>query len=599
MLLLPNINIQTGETEITNVIFTNRNGNTCCGHTVSLQDPFTLDDHLIKNIFVVDKRSHTLLSSTLEHNLWRAVRSRVYKNPVQWNPNYKISASITLNDIAIIIKSSTIELFVDFFMLDLIFRKRLKEFFEQVEIERSTHDGVIITSGNEINGVKVGECGRESVVTHDYNIADFYFDIKYQCNMLRMNLNYSTNLLHRLYKQGRYYTDLARMTSSVWSNRNYEPVQRFAEPYQNYEREFYPVSPVNLNTTEDFLSINLLESLTQPDANSVLSVEEFSSTRPCVKEKYKQYIHSQLYKPVFKKYFKENENPNTTLLLGAEIEVDCGGETELHARECLKIICGESDNIPLETKMYCSHDESLKAGIEFTTMPCSLQYHKEEMQYEKMFKYLDRNGYKAHDTDTCGLHIHANRTYLGNTNLQQQLVIIKIIYILEKFNEEVCVIARKNDTYSKFSGTNDIDSIYELYGCYNGQKYVALNLKHEDTIEFRCFKGTLKYKTFILTLEFVSKIIDFSKSINIEELESITWSDLFSTFSNELKDYYNNRKQYLTTKEKKYQRKIKKHELQKQITHLQKLLRRSKNYMEQKRLQQKIEQLNKKIKEVE
>ena len=52
------------------------------------------------------------------------------------------------------------------------------------------------------------------------------------------------------------------------------------------------------------------------------------------------------------------------------------------------------------------------------------------------------------------------------------------------------------------------------------------------------FKSTLKYETFLLTLEFVKDIIDFAKSINIEEIEKMTWNDLMKTFSKDLQQYY-------------------------------------------------------------
>ena len=43
-------------------------------------------------------------------------------------------------------------------------------------------------------------------------------------------------------------------------------------------------------------------------------------------------------------------------------------------------------------------------------------------------------------------------------------------------------------------------------GC-NG-RYVAVNLNNYHTIEFRLFRGTLKYNTFIATLQMVNHICD-------------------------------------------------------------------------------------------
>jgi hypothetical protein len=125
----------------------------------------------------------------------------------------------------------------------------------------------------------------------------------------------------------------------------------------------------------------------------------------------------------------------------------------------------------------------------------------------------------------------------------QQLTISKILYIIEKFNDEICVIARRNNEYSKFVGKDEVnESLDVLYNKYkNTGKKVALNLQHTDTIEFRMFKSTLKYETFILTLEFVKNLVDYAKKINVEEIELIKWDDLMDTFSDELKEYYHER----------------------------------------------------------
>lgn len=256
----------------------------------------------------------------------------------------------------------------------------------------------------------------------------------------------------------------------------------------------------------------------------------------------KHYIHEYNYTPEYIKHFMDHENKRTTLLLGAEIEVG-GNKPEVDSnnkqsvvKRCIQIMNGsESDK---EDLIYSTHDGTVQ--IELDTMPCSLEYHKNKMNYKEMFKYLDEQGYKGHDCSTAGLHIHANRDYLGKTKTQQDLVISKILYIIEKFNDNICVIGRKNTNYSQFVGDRcKKDTVLNLFVKYNDTgKNAALNLQHKDTIEFRMFKSTLKYETFLLTLEFVKDIIDFAKSINIEEIEMITWNDLMKTFSKELQQYY-------------------------------------------------------------
>lgn len=314
--------------------------------------------------------------------------------------------------------------------------------------------------------------------------------------------------------------------------------------------------------------------------------------------KTKTYIHQFNYIPKYIKHFMPGESEDTTLLLGAEIEV--GGNNNISSdndknstvKKCIQIMNGsDSDE---ENLIYSTHDSTVQ--IEFDTMPCSLEFHKNKMNYRKMFEYLDKEGYKGHDCKTAGLHIHANRSYLGKSRISQELVISKILYILEKFNDEICVIARRDNDYSEFAGEKqNEDSIVELYGKYKDKgKRAALNLQHKDTIEFRMFKSTLKYETFILTLEFVKDIIDYAKSVDIEEIELAKWSDLMNCFSSELRKYY----------EFRYQKKVKDingstvKQIRKRISKLKSELKNSKNFFEKNKLQQEYCYLKKEYKEL-
>lgn len=314
--------------------------------------------------------------------------------------------------------------------------------------------------------------------------------------------------------------------------------------------------------------------------------------------KTKTYIHQFNYIPKYIKHFMPGESEDTTLLLGAEIEV--GGNNNISSdndknstvKKCIQIMNGsDSDE---ENLIYSTHDSTVQ--IEFDTMPCSLEFHKNKMNYREMFEYLDKEGYKGHDCETAGLHIHANRNYLGKSRISQELVISKILYILEKFNDEICVIARRDNDYSEFAGEKqNEDSIVELYGKYKDKgKRAALNLQHKDTIEFRMFKSTLKYETFILTLEFVKDIIDYAKSVDIEEIELAKWSDLMNCFSSELRKYY----------EFRYQKKVKDingstvKQIRKRISKLKSELKNSKNFFEKNKLQQEYCYLKKEYKEL-
>lgn len=346
------------------------------------------------------------------------------------------------------------------------------------------------------------------------------------------------------------------------------------------------------STFEEELNINNFNRLIDNVRASSNSCEfERGYFRSFVSSRSKTYIHQFNYVPKYIKHFMPGESEDTTLLLGAEIEV--GGNNNIYSdndknstvKKCIQIMNGsDSDE---ENLIYSTHDSTVQ--IEFDTMPCSLEFHKNKMNYREMFEYLDKEGYKGHDCKTAGLHIHANRNYLGKSRISQELVISKILYILEKFNDEICVIARRDNEYSKFVGSKkEENSLVELYGKYKDHgKRAALNLQHKDTIEFRMFRSTLKYETFILTLEFVKDIIDFAKSASIEEIELIKWADLMKLFSPALRNYYTERYN------KQYKKTMNEDEtlLKRQISNIKKAILNCKNYMMKTKLQQEYDEL--------
>lgn len=396
---------------------------------------------------------------------------------------------------------------------------------------------------------------------------DFYIDdIKDQCNSFARD-----RFIYRLRRQHRddRYRAEEILSTDIYSANN--------------------VSPISTNqgtVNPDIFRAYMVNDRHLHDATYAISFGDEPA-------KTKKYIHSYNYKPEYIKHYMPEEN-EATLLLGAEIEV--AGNTnepnrESTVKKCIQIINGSEDD--KEDLIYSTSDSTVQ--IELDTMPCTLEFHKNNMNYKELFKYLDEIGYKGHDCENAGLHIHADRSYLGNSELKQQLVITKILYILEKFNNEICVIARRDHEYSKFVGDkNNEKSVVELYNKYkNTGKRVALNLQHENTIEFRCFKSTLKYETFLLTLEFVKDIIDYAKSINIEEIELIQWDDLMNTFSKELKDYYNKRL------EKEKDKNLTVDIIKKQIASLNKQINNCVNYLESTRLRKELNNKERKLKELE
>ena len=243
-----------------------------------------------------------------------------------------------------------------------------------------------------------------------------------------------------------------------------------------------------------------------------------------------------------------------------------------------------------EKFIYSTHDSSVQ--IELDTMPCSLRYHKEKMNYKELFKYLDEIGYKGHDCKSAGLHVHVNRDYLGETKFQQELVISKILYLMEKFNKEICVIARRSTYYSDFPGDKEnVETLFSNFDKYLDKgKNAALNLQHPNTIEFRMFKSTLNYDSFINVLDFVVCLVDYARVTSIEDIEFTKWEDLMKLFPNNLNKYYTYRFEYENDIDVK--------KIKKRIQTLKHDIKYCKSSLQRKQLENDLNKYQKKLKDV-
>ena len=131
-----------------------------------------------------------------------------------------------------------------------------------------------------------------------------------------------------------------------------------------------------------------------------------------------------------------------------ELEIDEGGKNSDNADTLLGIGNRIAEHI------YIKSDGSLSDGMEIVTHPMALKYHKDKMPWAEIMRSAIHMDYRSHKTSTCGLHIHVNRTAFGATREAQDECVSRVLYFVEHHWLELL----------KFS-----------------------------TIEFRMFRGTLKY----------------------------------------------------------------------------------------------------------
>lgn len=216
------------------------------------------------------------------------------------------------------------------------------------------------------------------------------------------------------------------------------------------------------------------------------------------------------------------------LYMGVELEVDKGDG-------CDSIIPSIVEN----EMLYCKRDGSLgDRGVEIVSHPATLDYHMSTMDWGRVAQICVENGYKSHDTNTCGIHVHVNRSFFSGGAIEQDLNIAKVILIIGRFWDKYVIpfTRRKTENLEQWAAKDDLDvkcedTPFEVSSKLNRVKsrgrYRAINLQNEDTIEFRIFRGTLKMNSFYAILQFVEVLCRFAKTVGLNQIDTLEWADIF------------------------------------------------------------------------
>ena len=229
---------------------------------------------------------------------------------------------------------------------------------------------------------------------------------------------------------------------------------------------------------------------------------------------------------------------------GIELEIDCGGKDDDNAHVLKEIANSHGEHI------YVKADGSLDEGLELVTHPMSLEYHK-TFCWDNIMQKAISLGYRSHQTSTCGLHVHVNRDCFGEEREEQDVVISRILFFVETHWAELLKFSRRSEYsinrwaarygYEK-TGKEILDKAKK--GCQG--RYAAVNLCNYSTIEFRLFRGTLKYNTLIAALELVNTICDLAISLTDEGIANMSWSEFVGTLTEpELIQYLKERRLYI------------------------------------------------------
>jgi hypothetical protein len=294
----------------------------------------------------------------------------------------------------------------------------------------------------------------------------------------------------------RYYPDIDRTLCGDCLNDNYSPCYSCGDLFHNDDLSYY-------DETNEYYCGN------------------------CYPPERDDNLHDHDYMP--KLYFHSvngctDKSEPDTLYFGREIEVD-GGSGDLGIIPVL-VEKYEGKNL-----FWFGEDGSLTRGFECISHPMTLDFIKSHSYDRDLLSDLKKAGWKSHDTKTCGLHIHVNRLFFGQEQAEYEA---KLIYIHERFFDKFLVFSRRNwDSYNNwckryqhFDATSSAIDEYDGKIRSNWDRYHAINRTNSNTIEFRIFGGTLKYETYMASIELVDLLCRFVKDHSLFEVYALRWCDI-------------------------------------------------------------------------
>lgn len=252
-------------------------------------------------------------------------------------------------------------------------------------------------------------------------------------------------------------------------------------------------------------------------------------------------IYNYSYKP--HPLFYSMDGEETNIFFGIELEIDRGGCDSFKAQTLLEVVNKDSE------LGYFKRDGSLNNGMEFVTHPATFRFHMEKFPWKEFLQKAVELGYRSHDGGTCGLHIHVSRSAFGRDREEQYAGIMKLLYLFEKHWDNIVKFSRRTTSQverwaNRYGLVSDPKELLE-YARYTDNRYKAINLTNSNTIEIRIFRGTLRYQTFVATLQFTKVLVDLVNSRDLEQVINMEWKDIcdyiFENNYEELMEYLRER----------------------------------------------------------
>lgn len=180
----------------------------------------------------------------------------------------------------------------------------------------------------------------------------------------------------------------------------------------------------------------------------------------------------------------------------------------------------------------CKTDSSIHDGFEMVTNPMTYKHLMSlEDKWSDLFEFASEKKFKSNEAVNCGMHIHISKDSFKN-----QASIDKVCQLFEAFWNNIFIFSRRSEDQlhwcnrywsSSYSGKIKKKKLKEITDDAD-DRYMAVNLTNENTVEFRIFNGTLDIEEFYSNIQFINRICDVVNDLSDSEFDNLTWNELMN-----------------------------------------------------------------------
>lgn len=229
------------------------------------------------------------------------------------------------------------------------------------------------------------------------------------------------------------------------------------------------------------------------------------------------------------------------LRFGLELEMAAGDDCGDSVTDGIALIRHHLGDLAL-----AKYDGSISDGLELVTHPATYDY-LVGCGLADLLDEMRRRGWRSWSDGRAGLHVHVSRAAFRDP----VHLFVFTLFAYRSHAELRAYSGRRGDSLDRWASFDEHGAgvspprsdryrhsiTNKVKGRVSGSKYAAINFQHEDSVEVRIFRGSLRFDTVLAALQMLRALVDFTRTVRAADFLAglVTWSE-FAAYAHERGD---------------------------------------------------------------